>query len=38
MDIERAEFAENAVHYQAGLTFITHQLRMMSAAVQGTQS
>ena len=33
MDIERAQFAENAVRYQAGITFITHQLRMLNAAV-----
>lgn len=35
MDVERAQFAENAVHYEAGITFITHQLKMMAAAVQG---
>lgn len=33
MDVERSEFAENAIHYEAGVAFITHQLRMMSAAV-----
>jgi flagellar basal-body rod protein FlgB len=33
MDIERAQFAENAIHYEAGISFITHQLRMMSAAI-----
>lgn len=37
MDVERAQFAENAVHYEAGITFIGHQLKMMSAAVQGSQ-
>jgi len=35
MDRERAEFSENAIQYQAGLAFVTHQLKMMSAAVQG---
>lgn len=33
MDVERAQFAENAIHYEAGLSFITHQLRMLSAAI-----
>lgn len=37
MDIERAQFAENAVRYQAGITFITHQLRMLNAAVSSGQ-
>lgn len=35
MDRERAEFSENALRYQAGLTFVTHQLKMMMSAVQG---
>ncbi|MEO8410497.1 MAG: flagellar basal body rod protein FlgB [Propionivibrio sp.] len=35
MDRERAEFSENAMQYQAGLTFITHQLKMVMSAVQG---
>ena len=34
MDVERAQFSENAVQYEAGLTFITHQVKMMIAAVQ----
>ena len=34
MDLERAEFSENAMHYQAGLTFITHQIKMMMSAAQ----
>ena len=34
MDVERAQFSENAVQYEAGLTFITHQIKMMIAAVQ----
>ncbi|MDR1164084.1 MAG: flagellar basal body rod protein FlgB [Candidatus Accumulibacter sp.] len=34
MDIERGEFAENAIRYEAGLSFITHQVRMLVAATQ----
>jgi flagellar basal-body rod protein FlgB len=34
MDIERGLFAENAIHYEAGLSFITHQVRMLVAATQ----
>jgi flagellar basal-body rod protein FlgB len=37
MDVERAQFAENAIHYQAGLTFITHQVKMLTAAMQAQQ-
>jgi flagellar basal-body rod protein FlgB len=37
MDQERSQFAENAIHYQAGLTFLTHQVRMMTAAMQAQQ-
>ncbi len=35
MDVERAQFSENAIHYEAGLTFITHQIRTMMSAIQG---
>ena len=35
MDLERSAFSENAIQYQAGLTFITHHLKMMMSAVQG---
>ena len=35
MDVERAQFAENTVHYQANITMLTHQIRMMLAAIQG---
>ena len=35
MDRERAEFSENALHYQAGITFISHQLKLMASATQG---
>ena len=38
MDTERAQFAENAFQYQAGLTFITHQIKMLSAALQSQSS
>lgn len=34
MDIERAEFADNALHMEASLTFIREQLRMLNLAVQ----
>lgn len=34
MDVERSQFAENAVHYEAGLTFITHQFKLLQAALQ----
>jgi flagellar basal-body rod protein FlgB len=35
MDVERAQFSENAVQYEAGLTFITHQIKTLMAAIQG---
>jgi flagellar basal-body rod protein FlgB len=35
MDVERAQFSENAVQYEAGLTFITSQIKTLMAAVQG---
>jgi flagellar basal-body rod protein FlgB len=35
MDVERAQFAENAVHYEADITALTHEIRMMLAAIQG---
>jgi len=37
MDVERAEFSENAIRYQAGISFITGQLRMLVAAIQPGQ-
>jgi flagellar basal-body rod protein FlgB len=37
MDVERGEFADNAIRYEAGLTFITHQLKMLLAATQQAQ-
>ena len=35
MDLERSAFSENALQYQAGLSFITHQLKMLMSSVQG---
>lgn len=35
MDVERAQFAENSVHYEAGLTFITGRIKTLMAAIQG---
>jgi flagellar basal-body rod protein FlgB len=35
LDIERAQFAENAVRYEAQLTFVTSQIKAMLAAIQG---
>lgn len=35
MDLERSAFAENALHYEASITFINGLLRTMQQAVQG---
>ena len=35
IDVERAQFAENAVRYEAQLTFVGHQIKQMLAAIQG---
>jgi flagellar basal-body rod protein FlgB len=35
MDIERGQFSENAVQYEAGITFISHLIKMQMAATQG---
>jgi flagellar basal-body rod protein FlgB len=35
MDVERNRFAENAVHYDANLTFLGGQIKLMLAALQG---
>lgn len=35
MDVERSAFAENAVHYEASVTFINSLLKTMQQAVQG---
>jgi len=34
MDVERNRFAENAVHYDANLTFLNFQIKLMLAALQ----
>lgn len=36
MDVERAAFAENALHYEASITFINGLLRSMQQAVSGS--
>lgn len=35
MDVERAQFAENATRYEANLTFLNGQIKAMLAAIQG---
>ena len=35
LDIERAQFAENTVRYEAQLMFLNSQIRSMLAAIQG---
>ncbi|MDR2925156.1 MAG: flagellar basal body rod protein FlgB [Azoarcus sp.] len=35
MDMERAAFAENTVHYEASITFINGLLRSMQTAITG---
>jgi flagellar basal-body rod protein FlgB len=35
MDVERNQFTDNAVRYEASLTLINQQVRAMLAAVQG---
>ncbi|MDR0379087.1 MAG: flagellar basal body rod protein FlgB [Candidatus Accumulibacter sp.] len=34
MDIERMQFTDNAIRYEAGLTFITHQVKLLQASMQ----
>jgi flagellar basal-body rod protein FlgB len=34
MDVERTQFADNAIHYEANLTFISSQIKTMLAAIQ----
>jgi flagellar basal body rod protein FlgB len=34
MDVERAQFSENAVQYEASLSFITAQIKLLTSAVQ----
>jgi flagellar basal-body rod protein FlgB len=35
MDVERAQFADNALRYEAGLTMVSMQIKNMLAAIQG---
>lgn len=35
LDVERNQFADNAIRYEAGLTFINGQIRKMLTAIQG---
>jgi flagellar basal-body rod protein FlgB len=35
MDVERNQFADNAIRYEAGLTMINAQIKHMLAAIQG---
>ncbi|OWW19984.1 flagellar basal body rod protein FlgB [Noviherbaspirillum denitrificans] len=35
MDVERSQFADNALRYEAGVTFAAGQLKKLLAAVQG---
>ena len=37
MDVERNQFADNALRYEAAVTFINMQIRGMTMAVQGGQ-
>ncbi len=35
MDVERNQFTDNAIRYEASLTMINHQIRQMLSAIQG---
>jgi len=35
MDVERNQFADNALRYEAGITMISHQIKGLLAAIQG---
>jgi flagellar basal-body rod protein FlgB len=37
MDVERNQFADNALRYEAGITMINHQIRGLMAAFQNGQ-
>jgi flagellar basal-body rod protein FlgB len=37
MDVERNQFADNALRYEAGITMINQQIRSIMAAIQGGQ-
>jgi flagellar basal-body rod protein FlgB len=34
MDVERAQFSENAIQYEAGITFINSQIKTLMTAIQ----
>ncbi|MBD2943877.1 flagellar basal body rod protein FlgB [Burkholderia pseudomallei] len=38
LDTERVQFADNAVHYQAGMTVMTQQIKTMIAAITSNSS
>ncbi|MEN3293503.1 MAG: flagellar basal-body rod protein FlgB [Burkholderiales bacterium] len=35
MDVERNQFTENALRYEAGITFVAHQVKGLLTAIQG---
>jgi len=35
MDVERAQFADNALRYEASVRFVSEQMRQMLTAIQG---
>ena len=35
MDVERNQFADNALRYETGITMINHQIKGLLAAIQG---
>ena len=37
MDVERNQFADNAIRYEAGITMLNMQIRGLMAAIQGGQ-
>ena len=37
MDVERNQFADNALRYEAGVTFLNMQIRGLMSAIQGGQ-
>jgi flagellar basal-body rod protein FlgB len=38
MDVERAQFSDNAIRYEAGLTFVTGRLKSLIDAMQSSRS
>lgn len=37
LDVERVQFANNALHYQTGMTVMTQQIKAMIAAITSNQ-